>query len=435
MERRLGSAVALILLIACTSPAAGPGGESGGSKQQTSGQVRLGSVSTAEAIKRLCHTKAVAGGPASSTGSTPSAVSEVERQVEQLRGLQLLHSVPVQAVTKPQLLQGIRHLIAQSLPVDLYSRRSLAWQTIGAIPPGTDLVKVLGKGSGADVIGYYVTQTGELKFIGTATPSPDELVTLAHELTHAIDDQHYDLDRMEGAIGACQDDRGLALQSLVEGNATYFMRTWAEHNLSPIALFGVSLKAIAEPHPGARGVPNFLKDGLFPYLAGLKFVEALVHRGGVQAIDNAFRDPPVSTEQILHPNRYPSDRPQHVDIPDYGPALGSGWKDLDVEEIGEEWLRSLLGLRLATSSAEIGAAGWDGGLYRAWSGGSQVAVVLTAVWDSPAQASEFAVRMNDWILGGQQAVVLPVKGERVTALFASDADTLSRLKAVVEAVR
>ena len=430
MKRRTGLAVvALVALSACTSPI--PGSAEPTPKDGNGHQRTLGDVTTAEAMTRLCRSPSVKGASPPS-GSTQTVVAEVEREVEQIRGLSFLRSVPVEAVSPAQLMQGIQQLTAESLPKNMYARRSLAWGTMGAVPNGTDLAKLLGESSGAGVIGYYQPETGGLRFIGTANSSPDQLVTLAHELTHAIDDQHFDFQKMEASIGACQDDRGLALQSLVEGNATYIMRVWAQRNLSPIALFGVSLKAIAEPHPKLGGVPNFLKDGLFPYEAGLKFVEALVRRGGVQAIDSAFRNPPVSTEQILHPNRYPKDRPQRVDVPDYGPALGPGWKDLDVEEVGEEWLASLLGLRLATSSAEIGSAGWDGGLYRAWSHGMDVAVVLTTVWDSHAQATEFAVRMDDWILGGQQADVLPVTGDRVNAIFATDADTLARLKTVVE---
>lgn len=394
--------------------------------------VRLGKVSTADAFKRLCRYRAVQGGHAPSVGSTPSAVAEVQRQVQDIRGLALLRPVPVEAVTPTELRRMIRQLVVQSLPVDMYGRRSLAWQTIGAVPKGTDLVKVFKESSGAGVIGYYVPQIGALRFIGTQTPSPDERFTLAHELTHAIDDQHFDLTRFDQAFGNCRDDQALAYQSLVEGNATYFMRVWALRFLSPIERFGVSLKAIAEPHGTVRGVPNFLRDGAFPYLGGLKFVQALVRRGGVGAIDEAFRHPPVSTEQILHPKKYPKDRPRRVEVPDYGPALGKGWKDLDVEEVGEEWLRSLLGLRLTTSSAEIAAEGWDGGVYRAWSHGDVAVVVLSTVWDSHVEALEFAVRIGEWILGDQSADVLPVKGDRVTVVFASDGDTLSRLQAVAQ---
>lgn len=434
MKGRGSLAVVLIVLVSCTSTAPHPAPDSGAQENETSGEVRLGKVSTAEAFKRLCRYRAAPGAHAPSGGSTPSAVAEVQQQVQEIRGLALLRPVPVEAVTPTELRRGIRQLVVQTLPADMYRRRSLAWQTIGAVPIGTDLVEVFTESSGAGVIGYYVPQIGLLRFIGTPTPSPDERFTLAHELTHAIDDQHFDLTRFDRAFGNCRDDQALAYQSLVEGNAMYFMRVWALRFLSPIERFGVSLKAIAEPHGTVRGVPNFLRDGAFPYLGGLKFVQALIRRGGVGDIDEVFRHPPVSTEQILHPKKYPKDRPRRVEIPDYGPALGKGWKDLDVEEVGEEWLRSLLGLRLTTSSAEIAGEGWDGGLYRAWSHGKDVAVVMTTVWDSRGEAEEFAVRIGAWILNDQQADVLRVEGDRVTVVFASDGDTLSRLQTVVETV-
>ena len=111
-------------------------------------------------------------------------------------------------------------------------------------------------------------------------------------------------------------------------------------------------------------------------------------------VDRALITFPVSTEQILHPERWPHDTPQPVDVPDLGPALGAGWRDLDVMTVGEAWLRLMLELRLDAGEAEPAAAGWDGGLYRAWTDGSRTAVVLRTVWDTPEDAQQFADAMR-----------------------------------------
>jgi hypothetical protein len=132
----------------------------------------------------------------------------------------------------------------------------------------------------------------------------------------------------------------------------------------------------------------------------------------------------------MHPDRYPGDVPTPVDIPDLGSALGPGWRDLDVQEVGEAWLGIALGLRLPSSTADEAAAGWDGGLYRAWTDGSRVAVVLATVWDTPQDAAGFADTMAAWISAGDGAgTVLPVEGSSVHVLFASDAATLDALRA------
>src|SRR5439155_12475487 len=126
------------------------------------------------------------------------------------------------------------------------------------------------------------------------------------------------------------------------------------------------------------GVPPLVQTlALWPYLDGLNFITALVARGGPSVVNQALQRFPVSTEQVMHPDRYPSDTPVPVDVPDFGPSLGPGWRDLDVMQVGEEWLKAMLELRLGKSDAANAAAGWDGGLYRAWTDGPHVAVVLS----------------------------------------------------------
>ncbi|HSJ50805.1 MAG TPA: hypothetical protein VLA90_05905, partial [Actinomycetota bacterium] len=168
----------------------------------------------------------------------------------------------------------------------------------------------------------------------------------------------------------------------------------------------------------------------WPYTEGLRFITTLERDGGLEAVDGAFRDLPVSTEQIMHPERYPNDLPVPVDVPDLAPALGRGWADLDVQFVGEMWLRLALALRLDGSAAAAAAAGWDGGTYRAWTHDGRVALVLATVWDSEEDASEFATAMEEWLgEGSQDAAVLAPEGVEVRVLFASDPSTLALLEA------
>ena len=130
----------------------------------------------------------------------------------------------------------------------------------------------------------------------------------------------------------------------------------------------------------------------YPYTDGQRFVDAIADEGGTDAVDEALRSFPTTTEQVLHPAKYPDEQPQDLDVPDFAPTFGEDWEDLDVMVVGELWLRVLLGLRLGDASASTAAAGWDGGIYRAWSDGDDVAVALVTAWDTPAEASAFADR-------------------------------------------
>jgi hypothetical protein len=268
-------------------------------------------------------------------------------------------------------------------------------------------------------------------FIGSANPTPAERFTLAHELTHADDDQHFHLARMNDLENACDDERLSAAVGAVEGSAVYFSEQVVQQFFSA--------GDIAKLAPGGgggtpSGVPPFVEHlAVWPYLQGPNFILGLRAAGGLHEVNTALEDIPASTEQIMHPEKFPKDRPVPVDVPDLGPALGSGWRDLDVMDTGEEWLREMLALRLDGSVANDAAAGWGGAEYRAWTDGTHVAVVLDTEWDTPADASQFVAAMRTWTAGHDDAAVGPVRGDDkgVVALFGSDPATLQQLEAAL----
>jgi hypothetical protein len=429
----LGAAVAL-LAAACQSTTVEPGTSTRTpvpSVQESPSPVPTGPDSAAAVMKQLCDYGPPPGSePVPPEGTAPAAIVAVEKDVEQLRGLDFTEPVVADPVTQAELVKGLAKSFDYSYPQDLLARRSRAWQTMGVIPPGTSIRADLEAFASGQVIGYYDTLSSELVFIGTDNPSPYERVTLAHELTHALDDQHFGLERLDQLTTSCQDEAATAAVAVTEGDATNLMTQYALNDLTPRE----QLQLVTETGEGDSTVdvaPFIQSQQLWPYTAGQRFVAALSSQGGDDAIDQAFLHLPVSTEQIIHPERYPNDVPTPVDIPDLGPALGAGWTDLDVQEVGEEWLSLALDLRLDQQEAADAAAGWDGGIYRAWSKGDQVAVVLSTVWDTPQDAQGFADAMSSWIAGapsGQQATVLPVEGNAVRVLFASDAGTLAALE-------
>ncbi len=421
-----------------TGPTGGLDGPSGSSEVHVPASPEVappaedGPGSALAALDKLCSFPSPnESGPAGPTaeGPTPPAIAEVMDQVEEIRGLRYTQPVVAEPVGPQDIARGYAQYLDIAFPEDFSARRSLAWQTIGVIPEGTSIRDAMLEYGSTQVIGYYDTLTGELKFIGEEDPSPLDRITLAHELTHAIDDQSFGLERIDELGSSCRDEQQEAMIGLVEGNATFFMYRWAQTYLTADEQVQVGIEAAAQ-QPPPSDIPPFIDDSqLWPYTDGLQFIAAIQREGGVDAINAAFENPPVSTEQIMHPERYPNDVPTPVDVPDLSGELGAGWDDLDVEEVGEMWLDQALRLRLEGSDADQAAAGWDGGIYRAWTNGDRVAIVLATAWDTKDDAAAFAEAMQRWIDdSGQPATVLPVDGTGVRVLFASDAPTLSTLE-------
>jgi len=210
------------------------------------------------------------------------------------------------------------------------------------------------------------------------------------------------------------------------------MLDWAQTFLTPVEQVQVGIEA-ATQDVSTGDIPPFVNDlQAWSYNQGLAFITSLESEGGLEAIDRAFEHPPTSTEQVIHPERYPNDAPTAVDVPDRSAMLGDDWTDLDVMTIGEEWLQLALNLQLDGSQSSQAATGWDGGTYRAWTDGDQVAVELSTVWDTERDASEFATAMTAWLDDGQDlGVVVGPDGTGVRVLFASDDATLQALQAAV----
>jgi hypothetical protein len=380
---------------------------------------------------RLCRRPPLPRPTPASPGPVPQAIRRVQQEVQAVRGLRYLHPVAVNAVMHQQLVEGIDQSFDHSYPADLYARRGRAWQTIGVIPKDVDLRDALHRYLTTQVVGYYDPTTGQLVFVGSSKPSPLERLALAHELTHAVDDQHFNLRRLNGIENRCQDERVMAALGAIEGSAQFFMFRVGQRFFS----IGNSLSILFQGNAPPAGVPAFLQDILlWPYLDGVRFIASLETRGGLAEVNGAIRNLPVSTEQVIHPDRYSGDVPTPVEVPDLGPKLGRDWRDLDVMDVGEAWLDAMLRpstTPIVTIATRDPAAGWDGGQYRAWSDGSRVAVVLETVWDSPGEARSFASEAARWI-GGRKDAVAGMSGAHATLLFASDPATLFLLKRMID---
>jgi hypothetical protein len=393
-----------------------------------------GAPTAAAAMKKLCIAPTIEKSPPVKVTPPPPAIAQVEAEVQQVRGLDYLHPVAVQEVSNQEMDRKLAAAFDDTYPVNYYARRTIAWRTIGVIPLGADLRTALHTFETGQVVGFYDPDSKRLVFLGSGQGdlSVDERLTLAHELTHALDDQHFDLRRLDAIAAACRDEDFEAALGAIEGNAQYtaaevLVRSPGGFDLGDVIASLLNLGSREVP-----GVPPFLTAiELWPYSAGLAFVQSVATQGGEQAVDHLLRDLPTSTEQVIHPALYPSDTPVPVDVPNLTRALGAGWGDLDAMQVGEEWLTAMLSLRLDDATAASAASGWDGGVYRAFTNGKQVGVVLATAWDSEADAAEFAGAAGDWVSRGSTPARVHQDGVRVTIAFATDSATLDRLSAAL----
>src|SRR5205823_3515090 len=138
-------------------------------------------------------------------------------------------------------------------------------------------------------------------------------IILAHELTHALDDQYYHLERLDPLFEHCKDDASDAATGAVEGSAQYYSLQVATRFLSPQEMLDAVGEVGDQTLP--EGVAPFItKLEEWPYEAGLAFITQIHAQGGNQAVDDVLQHMPTSTEQVMHPERYPNDQPTPLDI-------------------------------------------------------------------------------------------------------------------------
>ena len=306
------------------------------------------------------------GGGAAAVRTAP--VAAIAHRVEAVRHLRFRTVPRALAVTPAQARRDGLAEFDRSYPARRRAADEEVLTLLGLAPHGLSLRAVYGSLFGEGVAGYYDSRTKRLRTVtGSATNTRVTAETvLAHELTHALEDQRYgNLDAADGGHTG-DDDAALARLALAEGTATEVMDRYMRRYFSPSEILGGSLGA-AFGGSGTGGMPPFLAiQTVFPYVGGQRFVADLLRRAGDRwdIVDTAERlRPPASTEQVMHPWRY-----LHADMPlpvRIGVRLGAAWSRAASGTWGELQTRELL----ATSGGggqDAAAAGWGGDRWELW---------------------------------------------------------------------
>lgn len=321
--------------------------------------------------------------------------SVVEANVTELRGLEPLAPIEPVVLTRDELRERVESDFATDTTPQESQADVLELSAFDFLGRDYDLYTALVTLQSEGILGFYDPETAEFVVVNDgALLDPAAQWTHAHEFVHALQDQYYDLDALSDET--LDSEARAAVRALAEGEAElvqylylfeggYFTESEAEAILNdPEQTDGGFLRDFP---------PVLVNDLAFPYTDGVEFVIDLYREGGFEAIDAAWANLPRSTEHILHPERYRAgDLPQLVTLAPLTDTLGAGWELLDEDILGEFYLRQYLDQQLPTATVNRVATGWGGDRYAIYWNEADATLVmaLRLVWDTPADALEFA---------------------------------------------
>jgi hypothetical protein len=396
-------------------------------------------------------------------------------EVARLRGLPWKHDVMRRLVTRTEVGEWMRRDLRKEMPEDKAREMVLVGAETGLCKRETDVYAIFSQFMEAGAAAFYKPDTRTFYHI-EGNDGRGAYPVVFHELVHALEDQYFDLDALYKGIEN-DSDRALAMRGLVEGSASLYQGLYEkEHPEDAKAMMAAQMKPelMGKQMKMLNEVPPFLiaSMGLYPYQNGKAWCQRMGAADPAVA-ERLYRDPPVSTEQVLHPDKFPfegaRDWPHAVAKPEAGDVLGAGWKELESDTMGELVTGVLLaqlrnGGSYAATVMSVGGAtggfgvsgatkkaveGWDGDRYAAWvrEGTDEALVLWSTVWDSDADAREFAETYAP-LLGrkvtGQKLVETPspvrftqdgtgrvsgleVRGRRVVAVLGAPADKFDAL--------
>jgi hypothetical protein len=324
-----------------------------------------------------------------------AAARAVSREVAAIRRLEWLRPVDFQVSDRATIRRFAQASLDREMSPDQWAAYQALLQHCGLLPAGVELRDLVVRLYAEQVAGYY-EPARKTFYLADWLPRLIQRAVVAHEATHALQDQHYDLVGWMAEV-APTEDGALARAAVIEGDAMVAMLAYllGPMGTRPEGLPDVGQLLAGEAGAVGQGFPTFAAAPpalqrlfLFPYVEGSAFVQAGLRHGGWPAIDALYADPPASTEQILHPERYWDERdlPRAAELPAGMP--GAPWISGSWGEVG---IQIILAAALADTAAVLDAArGWDGDRYALFRrDGAPPALAWTLLWDTPGDAERF----------------------------------------------
>ena len=368
--------------------------------------------------------------------SLPSAAADaiydaIEAQVVEMRGLDPV-DVKRETIDGEALKTFNTQTFDEDNPPEYIAANERLYKAFGLLPPDQSLKQLYLDLIDSQVAGFYRPDDKTLYVVSrTGSIGGADKITFAHEYDHALQDAAFPVFKdMKELLD--ETDRALARAAIYEGDATWLMFQWGSANLTPEE-FAAAQAAGADPESMAvlEGTPPILVESLlFPYTAGPAFIVPIHTAGGWPAVDDLYDKLPLSTEQILHPDKFRAgENPVAVQLPTALAAdMGTGWTEAIQDTFGEfqlgVWLRES---GISASDAAAAAAGWGGDRLAVLNGPDEAwAVVLRSTWDTEEDATVFRQAAGDAVADASHPATVIADGRDITLVFASAQDILDR---------
>ncbi|MEI8254640.1 MAG: DUF6782 family putative metallopeptidase [Deltaproteobacteria bacterium] len=293
-------------------------------------------------------------------------VDQVSAQVSQLRGLSVDRPIARGVMNRTEILTRLHERVTHEYPPGEVTLEGEMLRRLGLIPEDLDYEQTVFSLLEEQVAGFYDPDEQRL-YIAAWVPRLMQSATMAHEITHALQDQHFDLSRFTHHVRG-RGDAQTAAMAVVEGDATVAMLEFALAPLGqsvrslpdPDAMFRSELLEVAG-QPRMAAAPRALRETLiFPYRYGFGLCTRLYSQRGFTAVDELLRTPPASTEQVLHADKLAA-REAPIEIPAALPGpLAADYVLVSDDVLGEFGARLFLERGSDDATAERGAAGWGG---------------------------------------------------------------------------
>jgi hypothetical protein len=315
-----------------------------------------------------------------------SRIDFVINQTQQIRNLSLKKKIEIKIFNKEQLRAYFEKEFQEEYPEEKLKNLEKAYKKIGLIPQDANLLALLSDFKADEVVGIYDDVTKEIYLVNEARSNSFSIelvqllagrdsisdMVLSHEMTHALQDQHFDLKRI-GELCQNNQDFDLATSALIEGDADYTSQGLLNPLIIPDhrRLGYLELPEAYLTDETLRKSPKFLViPFVFQYLYGAGFIHSLIHTGPASAnrfdrINAAFANLPKSTEQIIHPKKYhfQPDQPTPVTLAKVKALLPNTLKVLEEETMGQLIMGVWVAEHLGTNWGYRVSEGWDGDRY------------------------------------------------------------------------
>jgi hypothetical protein len=333
------------------------------------------------------------------TGAPQAALAEIDRYVKELTrisGLPLRKKVEAAVLSRQKVNEFLNNRVKEVASPEEIRREELALKKFGLAPQDFNLAQSTVDIFTEQAVALYDFHRKKL-YLTDWTPSETQEPAVVHELAHALADQNFGLERYLKEAGD-DDDASLARMAVMEGQASWLMTEYTAQKLGqslkgsgPVVEAMIRMAGTQQGEfPVFEKAPLYMRETLlFPYTKGLQFQHAVVEKLGNAAFSEVFRRPPLSTQQIIHPEKYFSQEAPAV--PKLPRFAAKGFKRIIHGTVGELDHAILLTQYLSQGEAMSLTPKWRGGRYEVYENRDRSRSVLAyaAQWDTPEAASQY----------------------------------------------